>query len=60
MWTAPKNDKTVFKAIEKMNRGDHRGAAAEFQRAGNQYRSPKEKEQLWAAAERSRRIAESD
>ncbi len=54
------DDKIIHRAIERMNRGDHRGAAADFQNAGNQCRNPKEKAELWKAAERSRRIADSD
>lgn len=60
MWTAPKNDKTIMDAVARQNRGDHTGAAALFQRAGNQYRRPDEKRELWKAAERARRIANSD
>jgi len=56
----PKNDNTVMRAVEAQNRGDHSAAARLFQDAGNQYRNPKEKDQLWKAAERSRRIRDSD
>jgi hypothetical protein len=55
-----KDDKTVMRAIEAMNRGSHETAASLFQKAGNQIRNPSEKEQLWKAAERSRTIARSD
>ncbi|MEH3108932.1 MAG: hypothetical protein PGN22_02375 [Agrobacterium cavarae] len=60
MWTAPKNDKTIMEAIKASNNGHHTQAARLFQDAGNQYRNPSEKKELWAAAERSRRIANSD
>lgn len=60
MWTAPKNDRTIMKAIEAQNRGDHNRASRLFQEAGNQYRNPSEKKELWDAAERSRRIRDSD
>jgi len=60
MYTERKDNKTVMDAVERMNRGDHTGAAAMFQRAGNQYRDPSEKAELWKAAARSRRIAASD
>ena len=60
MWTRPKNDKTILKAIELANKGHHRQAASRFQEAGNQYRNPAEKKELWEAAQRHRRIADSD
>lgn len=60
MRSESRDDRIVHEAIQKMNRGDHVGAAALFQRAGNQYRDFSEKKELWKAAERSRRIAASD
>ena len=60
MWTAPKNDKTIMKAIALQNNGQHAQAARLFQDAGNQYRNPSEKAELWKAAERARCIASSD
>jgi len=60
MRSAPKNDKTIMDAIRLSNSGHHTQAAALYQRAGNQIRNPAEKEELWKAAERSRRIASSD
>lgn len=56
----PKNDKTVMDALRAVNRGDHGSAARLFQDAGNQIRNPQEKKELWDAAERSRRIRDSD
>ncbi len=55
-----KDDKTIMKAVSALNRGDHREAQACFQEAGNQIRNPKEKQELWNAAERSRNIINSD
>ena len=60
MYVEKKNDKTVMDAIKAANNGHHTQAANLFQRAGNQYRNPSEKAELWKAAERSRRIANSD
>lgn len=60
MYVERKNDKTIMEAIKASNNGQHTKAANLFQRAGNQYRNPSEKEELWAAAERSRRIASRD
>lgn len=60
MWSEKKDDRLVIQAIERQNRGDHIGAANLFQRAGNQYRDPREKQQLWQAAERAKRIHYSD
>ena len=60
MHTSPKNDNTIMRAVEAQNRGNHTQAARLFQEAGNQYRNPSEKKELWKAAERSRRIASSD
>jgi hypothetical protein len=60
MYTERKNDSLVHKAIKLQNNGHHTQAAALFQRAGNQYRNPDEKKELWAAADRARRIASSD
>jgi NADPH-dependent ferric siderophore reductase len=60
MYSERKNDATIMEAIKAANNGHHTQAAQLFQRAGNQYRNPSEKKELWAAAERSRRIANSD
>lgn len=60
MYTSPKNDRTIMRAIAEQNRGNHAGAARLFQDAGNQYRNPSEKKELWAAAKRAERIANSD
>jgi len=60
MWTESKNDKLVLDAVAAQNNGRHTEAAALFQRAGNQYRNPIEKDQLWKAAKRAREIASSD
>jgi hypothetical protein len=60
MYTAPKNDKTIMEAVKASNSGHHTRAAALFQEAGNQYRNPEDKRELWQAAERARRIANSD
>lgn len=60
MWVKDKNDQTIMAAIKASNSGHHRQAAALFQDAGNQYRRPDEKKELWAAANSSRRIADSD
>lgn len=56
----PKNDSVVLEAIKAANNGHHTQAARLLQDAGNQYRNPAEKRELWAAAERHRRIAQSD
>lgn len=55
-----KGDKTVMEAIKLQNDGHHYQASVKFREAGNQYRDPSEKKELWKAAERSLRIAESD
>lgn len=60
MYCEQKNDKTVMEAVRLQNSGHHTQAAALFQRAGNQERNPSEKRTLWDAAERARRIANSD
>lgn len=60
MYAQPKNDKTIMDAVKAANNGHHTQAANLFQRAGNQYRDPAEKKELWVAADRSRRIANSD
>lgn len=60
MYCSPKNDKTVMEAIKLQNSGHHTQAAAKFREAGNQYRNPSEKKELWAAADRAKRIASSD
>lgn len=60
MWSTPKSDKTIMEALEAANNGHHTTAASLFQDAGNQRRNPDEKRELWKAAERSRRIAQSD
>ncbi|UPT53352.1 hypothetical protein [Synechococcus phage Ssp-JY38] len=60
MRSEPKDDSIVLQAIAKQNNGHHGEAAALFQRAGNQYRNPAEKQQLWDAARRARNIADSD
>lgn len=57
--STPKNDKTVMEAIKASNNGHHTQAAYLFECAGNQTREPSEKRELWAAADRSRRIANS-
>lgn len=54
------DDNFIMKAVASQNRGDHYGAYRMFQRAGNQCRNPSEKEQLWIAAERAKRIHDSD
>ncbi|MCD0415699.1 hypothetical protein LOC51_00595 [Rubrivivax sp. JA1024] len=50
----------VLEAIRLQNSGHHQRAAQKFQDAGNQYRSPADKVELWAAADRARRVALSD
>ena len=56
----PKNDATIMRAIAASNRGDHYGASCLYNQAGNQMRDPKEKSELWQAAERAKRIHFSD
>lgn len=56
----PKNDATIMEAIKLANKGHHDQAARVFQDAGNQYRNPEGKKALWDAADRHRRIAQSD
>lgn len=60
MRAIPKNDATIMEAVKLANNGFHTQAARAFQDAGNQYRNPAEKAELWKAAERHRRIAQSD
>lgn len=60
MQTENKNDKIIMEAVKAANNGHHRTASALYLQAGNQYRDPAEKRALWDAADRSRRIAESD
>ena len=55
-----KDDSLVHEAIRLQNSGHHTQAAALLQRAGNQYRNPAEKAELWEAAARARKIATSD
>lgn len=55
-----KSDDKIMEAIKLANNGHHTQAAMAFQDAGNQYRNPTEKAELWKAAERHRRIANSD
>ncbi len=50
----------VMKAIEASNNGNHRKAASIYQSMGNEVRNPREKEQLWEAAENARRVADRD
>ena len=56
----PKNDKTIMEAVRLQNSGHHTQAAYKFREAGNQIRNPAEKRELWDAADRARRIAQSD
>jgi hypothetical protein len=60
MYCKSKDDRTVIDALKLANNGHHTQAARMFQDAGNQERNPAEKKALWDAAERSRRIANSD
>lgn len=60
MYSAPKNDKVIMEALRASNAGHHTKAAYLYQKAGNQYRNPEEKRDLWNAAEKARRIANSD
>lgn len=60
MRSTPKNNETILKAVREASRGNHTGAARLLQDAGNQYRNPEEKRELWKAAEQHRRIANSD
>ena len=60
MWVAKKNDSTVMRALEAQNNGQHQRAANLFREAGNQYRNPDEKKQLWDAAKRAERTHYSD
>ena len=55
-----KDNSLLLEAMRLSNNGHHAQAAHVYQRAGNQYRNLSEKKELWAAAERSRRIAYSD
>lgn len=50
----------LLKAVRAANAGHHRQAASFYQIAGNQERPYTEKQELWKAAERHRRIAGSD
>ena len=56
----PKDDSVIQRAIVLQNDGHWSKAASLLQDAGNQYRNPSEKQDLWNAAERSRKIALSD
>lgn len=60
MYTEKKDDGLLHEAIRLSNNGHHYQAAQLYQRAGNQYRNPQEKKELWAAAERHRKISMSD
>ena len=60
MWTKPKDDRVIMKALQLSNTGHHRQAPKLLQDAGNQYRNPEEKKILWEAAKRSQKIADSD
>ncbi len=60
MYVDKKNDSVILKALKLANNNQHQQAAALYQQAGNQYRNPKEKAELWKAAERHRRIHNSD
>lgn len=55
-----KTDVLVMKAIKAQNSGHHTQAAYLFRQAGNQYGNPSEKKELWKAADRAKRVAESD
>lgn len=50
----------IMKAIEAQNSGHHVKASHLFREAGNEERPLAEKKSLWDAAERAKRIAESD
>ena len=60
MWTESKNDDLILRAVKAQSEGRLTEAANLFQRAGNQYRNPTEKETLWKAAARAREIESSD
>ena len=60
MWTESKNDDVILQAVKAQSEGRLTEAANLFQRAGNQYRNPAEKETLWKAAARVREIESSD
>ena len=60
MWCEPKNDSILFEAIAAQSNGRLTEAAALFQRAGNQERNPKEKDQLWKAAKHARWLESQD
>jgi hypothetical protein len=50
----------LMEAVRAANTGHHHQASAAYQNAGNQERPYAEKQELWKAADRHRRIAESD
>lgn len=50
----------LIEAARLGNRGHHRQAARIYHEMGNEVRRPADKRALWKAAERSRRIADSD
>jgi hypothetical protein len=60
MWAKPKDDKVIIEALKAQNRGELTKASNLFRDAGNQYRNPAEKKELWNAAERMQRIRDSD
>ena len=60
MWAESKDDGVVMEAIKAQNNGQLTRAAALYQRAGNQYRNPEEKEQLWKAAKHARYLESQD
>lgn len=54
------NQSLIMRAVAAQNRGQHREAAGPFQKAGNLERPLAEKQELWDAADRARRVADSD
>lgn len=60
MWTAPKNDETVMRALREQNRGNYTGAEHLFREAGNQVRNPDEKQALWDAANKAHQLGQQD
>lgn len=55
-----RDDSVIIRALEAQNGGRYTQAARLFQDAGNQCRDFQDKKSLWDAAERARRIGQSD
>lgn len=54
------NKNPLIEAARLQSNGQHRQAAAIYQKEGNKERNPSEKETLWEAASHARSIANSD